>query len=109
MIEIIVRSFALRDFEPEQLVCRYGGVLASVEEYREAWYAGLTSGRYVAKVDDDSYVHAPGLAQLRHLMSTARESALPPQWHFVCFRFLPEEATPMKRRELQLRLHSEHR
>ena len=48
--------FALRDFEPGELVARYSGVIATREQYHEAWYEGRTSGRYTAKVTADGSV-----------------------------------------------------
>ena len=48
--------FALRDFEAGERVCRYTGVLATDQAYREAWYAGLTSGAYIAKANLDGTI-----------------------------------------------------
>ena len=45
--------FALRDFGPEEIVARYSGVIASEDEYREAFYSGLTGGDYIANADAD--------------------------------------------------------
>jgi len=43
--------FAMRDFEEGEIVTRYSGIFATEDEYQEAFYAGLTEGRYIAKVD----------------------------------------------------------
>ena len=45
--------FALRDFAPNELVARYSGVVATENEYLEAFDAGLTSGNYIASCADD--------------------------------------------------------
>ena len=43
--------FALRTFEPDEIVVRYSGVYASERDLCDALAAGLTSGAYVAESD----------------------------------------------------------
>ena len=45
--------FALRDFEDDEVVTRYSGIVATVAEYREAFDAGLTTGTYIANGNSD--------------------------------------------------------
>ena len=48
--------FALRDFEPGELVVRYSGRIAKMEEFQEAYDAGLTDGTYIANANTDGSV-----------------------------------------------------
>ena len=58
--------FALRDFEPDEIVVRYSGIYASARDLDDALDAGLTSGSYVAASDFPSsspkYEDASGFA-----------------------------------------------
>lgn len=45
--------FALRDYYAGEMVTRYTGIIASIKEYREAYYSGLTTGDYMALANED--------------------------------------------------------
>ena len=48
--------FALRSFEPGELVARYSGVICTRAEFREAWRADLTDGVYAIKASSDGEI-----------------------------------------------------